>query len=491
MALDNAVPQRIGWGLLLAAVMLVTLYGAFGSVGADLYPLRTALGIARGVGAGLVVTWALDLWFDLRLTMPGLLLAVAAIVVLVAASEAAHAHCLARQQRLLIVGGGAGVRDLLSELEMTQTPFLPVGVVGNSAIAGAFDGVPVLGGIDDLPAVIDRERPDLVVLAVDQDRPAFFQRLLDAAEARFRVVELPQFYEHAFGRVPVREVNGAWFMSVLHLYRPPYSRAAKRSFDLAVAVAGLAISVPLLLLLWLAVELTPGPAVLRQERIGENGKRFMMCKFRTMQADAESEGGAVWSPTRDPRVTAVGRVMRRLRVDELPQLWNVLRGEMSIVGPRPERPEFLEQLEAHVPHWNRRHLVKPGLTGWAQINRGYTADINGSIEKLSFDLWYLRHRSLLVDLAICAKTVGIVVKGNPAATAARPPRAPVLQIRPAKSLVADLAPAPSRAADQQEARAQQQSADQVAPADILATLARTDSSRSTEASRPKRADPYA
>jgi lipopolysaccharide/colanic/teichoic acid biosynthesis glycosyltransferase len=130
-----------------------------------------------------------------------------------------------------------------------------------------------------------------------------------------------------------------------------------------------------------------------------------------MRADAEATG-AVWALERDPRITTTGRIMRKTRLDELPQLWNVLRGDMSIVGPRPERPEFVEELREAVPFWTRRHLVKPGITGWAQVRRGYTADASGTEEKLSYDLWYLRHRSLVVDLAICAKTFTTLVTGS-------------------------------------------------------------------------------
>jgi lipopolysaccharide/colanic/teichoic acid biosynthesis glycosyltransferase len=152
--------------------------------------------------------------------------------------------------------------------------------------------------------------------------------------------------------------------------------------------------------------------ILRQTRIGEHGRPFTIYKFRTMRADAEAPGEARWASSGDPRVTRVGGLLRRLRLDELPQLWNVLRGDMSIVGPRPERPEFLAQLQEEVPYWTRRHLIKPGVTGWAQIRRGYTADVAGSSDKLSFDLWYLRHRSLLVDVAICIQTIGTLLIGN-------------------------------------------------------------------------------
>src|SRR5207244_1196559 len=152
-----------------------------------------------------------------------------------------------------------------------------------------------------------------------------------------------------------RHLTPAWFMSVLHFYRRPYTRLSKRVFDLVVATAGLLLTAPLFPLIYLLVKRTPGPAIFRQTRLGEGGRHFTMIKFRTMRRDAEDSGLPVWAEERDPRITGVGRFLRKTRLDELPQLWNVLRGDMSIVGPRPERPEFLDYLHKAVPFWTRRH----------------------------------------------------------------------------------------------------------------------------------------
>ena len=211
--------------------------------------------------------------------------------------------------------------------------------------------------------------------------------------------------------MPVRLVTPTWFMSVLHLYRQPYTRAAKRVFDVVTASFGLLLVAPLLPLIALGVSRTPGPIIFRQLRLGESGLPFTILKFRTMRHDAESNG-AVWAAEDDQRATRFGAFLRKTRLDELPQLWNVLRGDMSIVGPRPERPEFVEQLQEAVPFWSRRLLVKPGVTGWAQLHRGYTADALGTADKLAYDLWYLRHRSLVLDLVICVKTFAVLVTGS-------------------------------------------------------------------------------
>ena len=163
----------------------------------------------------------------------------------------------------------------------------------------------------------------------------------------------------------------------------------------------LVVFLPLFPLLFLMILITPGSAIYRQNRIGANGHPFTILKFRTMSQHAERDGVPLWAADRDARVTAIGRVLRRSRLDELPQIWNVLRGDMSIVGPRPERPEFVSMLETEVPFWSRRDLLKPGITGWAQVRGGYASDALETEEKLAYDLWYLRHCSLLVDTVIC------------------------------------------------------------------------------------------
>jgi lipopolysaccharide/colanic/teichoic acid biosynthesis glycosyltransferase len=172
------------------------------------------------------------------------------------------------------------------------------------------------------------------------------------------------------------------------------------------------LAAPIFLLVAIAVRLSGRPVLIKQTRLGERGIRFDMYKFRTMIPAGEPVGIARWAAENDPRVTRVGRVLRRTRLDELPQLWNVIRGQMSIVGPRPERPEFIRVLEESIPFWNRRLLVKPGITGWAQIRGGYAADREGMATKLSYDLWYIRNRTLLLDVAICAKTCLTVVTGT-------------------------------------------------------------------------------
>ena len=227
------------------------------------------------------------------------------------------------------------------------------------------------------------------------------------------VVDLPHFCEHAFGRVPISCVSPRWFLGLIHLNQRAYPRVVKRLFDILTAGVGLLVTAPLWPVIAVVVHRSgPGGVLFRQKRLGEGGRVFEIVKFRTMVDGAEANGKAVWALEDDPRVTRVGRFLRRTRLDEIPQLWNVLRGDMSIVGPRPERPEFLEVLNSEIPYWTRRHFVKPGITGWAQVRHGYADDVDGTADKLAYDLYYLKHRSLVLDLAILLMTARILVTGS-------------------------------------------------------------------------------
>jgi exopolysaccharide biosynthesis polyprenyl glycosylphosphotransferase len=402
----------------LAAATLVTgvWYLAL-SLGCSAFRvIMPALGSAgrAGMGAlcGFVAVSAVATWAPWAQVHPLALIEMAgSIFLLLSAWERVVAASPALRRRVLIVGAVDGGAEVIHELAATgEKMYEVVGIVDDERETDVA-GVSLLGGLADLPWILELHRPDLVVLAVAKNRPDAFTALLDGSSAGFELLGLPEFHEQAFGRVPVRHVNAAWFMSVLHYYRRPYTQFAKRTFDVVGAVVALVLTAPIIVIVGLLVRRTPGPVIYRQTRLGERGRHFTMLKFRTMHDGAEAEGEAVWADEDDARTTGVGRFMRRSRIDEIPQLWNVLKGEMSIVGPRPERPEFVECLRQTVPFWTRRHLVKPGITGWAQVRHGYTSDAAGTAEKLSYDLWYLRHRSLVMDLAICAKTVATLLSG--------------------------------------------------------------------------------
>jgi lipopolysaccharide/colanic/teichoic acid biosynthesis glycosyltransferase len=379
--------SAIALSTLLAVTWFIALAKSFDAARLTLLSLGPAVAAALGTVTGGFVVCAIKVWIHVPLTPVELVDVAVGVFVLSWAWEAVVHRSVAGRRRVLVIGREDGGEALL------------VGIVGEEHS-------------DDIGRRVQEQRPDIVVLTSHDVRPEAFEQLLDVASCGFKLVGLSEFYEHAFGRVPVETLRPTWFVNVLHLYSRPYTRVAKRAFDLIVALIGLVAVSWLLPLLFLVVRKTggAGPVIFRQTRLGEGGKHFTIYKFRTMRVDAEV-AGAVWAAQDDPRITKAGKFMRKTRLDELPQLYNVLRGDMSIVGPRPERPEFLAQLQDAVPFWSRRHLVKPGITGWAQVRRGYTADAEGTADKLSYDLWYLRHRSLVIDLAVCVKTFTTVFTG--------------------------------------------------------------------------------
>jgi exopolysaccharide biosynthesis polyprenyl glycosylphosphotransferase len=382
---------------LLAAVWLICLRSAFAAVHLTLgVPIRCAVGTATGfVGASAVALWVPGLGMSVWTIS-----ALAASVFTLTTIWEGVAQQVVAKRRVLVVGASSCAAEIADAVDGEgRTPFAVVGVVDDEP-----DDTERLGSVAELSRIIDEQRPDLIVLTDAETSAKALDRLLAAPVDGFKVVGLAHFFEHAFGRVPLRDLSPTWFMSVLHLRRPTYTRFAKRTFDVVFASLGLALTAPLWPVIAMLVRLTPGPVIYRQTRVGEGGKHFAMFKFRTMRADAEADRAA-YADLHDPRVTSVGRALRRCHLDELPQFWNVLTGDMSIVGPRPERPEFIPMLEEAVPFFSRRLLVKPGVTGWAQLRSDYSSDAEGAADKLSYDLWYLRHRNLLVDLAICAKTL--------------------------------------------------------------------------------------
>jgi exopolysaccharide biosynthesis polyprenyl glycosylphosphotransferase len=382
----------------IAALWLACLRAAFASAPYALGPWVPA---ALGTFTGLVCVAALNPHLPALHLSPGALVGAAAgIVVSIGVWEWVIERTLCRR-RVLFVGS-----DGHDEIEAAVEGGRPAGL---ELLRAPADDPPAEALPDALVDVVRAQRPDLIVLTDDTSSPAALDRLLDICDGRFRVANLISFYEYALGWVPLHRITPMWFLSLIHVRQQPYGRAVKRAFDLVVASAGLLVTAPLLPLIALAVRRTPGPVIFRQVRVGEGGRRFVIYKFRTMVHDAERPGEAVLAVDRDPRTTRIGAFLRRTHLDELPQLVNVIKGDMSMVGPRPERPEFIAMLEDSIPFWNRRLLIKPGMTGWAQVHCGYASDREAMYEKLAYDFWYLRHRNLTVDLAICVRTLKVVV----------------------------------------------------------------------------------
>jgi exopolysaccharide biosynthesis polyprenyl glycosylphosphotransferase len=351
------------------------------------------------------------------------------VVCSLVAWRALYAHVLTQptfRQRLLIVGAGRSGAELARELAgvpSTGSPYAGSGfeVVGfvddNPAKAGAIvAGAPVLGDRYAIRQLIPEHKVDTLVLAVSSAHnihPELFQILLDCREQGIHLEPMTSLYERLTGKVPVEHAGRS-----LQLILPPSDIpslrvfwVAKRVFDLGAGLLGLAIVAALAP--WVALAnaiLCPGPLFYEQTRVGQGGRPFQLSKFRSMIPNAEAERGPVWASSADCRVTPVGRFLRRAHLDELPQFWNVLKGEMSVVGPRPERPGFVAELLPKVPFYQARHAVRPGITGWAQVRYEYGSSEQDALVKLQFDLYYIKHQSLYLELSILVKTAAVMLR---------------------------------------------------------------------------------
>lgn len=318
-------------------------------------------------------------------------------------------------RRVLLVGAGESGQHLLRTIRsLDPPPFYLVGLVDDDPEKQGqeIEGARVLGDSRNLLDLIEREAiSDIIVAILGPMRGEMFQALLDAYEQGVEITRMPVAYEELLNRVPINYLESDWLLrSFVHEVRvSSFYLLIKRLMDIGGALAGLFLLALVLPWVSLAILLETGrPVFYLQTRLGQGGRPYRLVKFRTMRQDAEADGRAHWAREEDPRATKVGHVLRKTYLDELPQFLNVLRGEMSLVGPRPERPELVAELEKHIPFYRARLLVKPGITGWAQINYGKGASIQGSAEKLEYDLYYIKHRSLWLDLWILLRTVGQV-----------------------------------------------------------------------------------
>jgi exopolysaccharide biosynthesis polyprenyl glycosylphosphotransferase len=321
------------------------------------------------------------------------------------------------QRRVLVVGAGWAGETIVRAVTKSQPrQYVVVGLIDDDhhKHGQVVGGVPVLGGCENLLTAIQSNQVSEVVLAISGEiQGATFKALLDCQAHGVPVVRMASLYEQITGYVPLEHLDADWvitsFMDRAHSSR--WSQLAQRGLDIAIALVGLlglGVFGPLIAAaIWLD---SPGPILYRQTRLGQGGRPFELLKFRTMVPNAEADGQARWASHDDERVTRVGRFLRRTRLDEAPQFWNILKGEMGLAGPRPERPEFISALERHIPFYRARLMVKPGLTGWAQVNFGYGDSIEDMFVKLQYDLYYIKHRSLWLDLQILIRTVAVVLR---------------------------------------------------------------------------------
>ena len=410
-AVSRGHPEAItGSLLLLLSVGFVALYQA-ALYFLDLYDLRVAAedrnrGTRLIRALGLAVFAMATVLTMLRIRPPegvafgGAFGAILGVIV----ARGLLGSALSHPTRLLVVGHGTRAQRLLELLDRAEE---------STQVAALVDERRLAPGKESLLEVARRTRAEAVILATEPGQEQATPE--DLARCRYsgiRVYGAAQYCERILRRIPVHVLDGVQFATADELSQGLLRRASKRAFDIVVAGSLLVLAAPLMALLVVVIRLdSRGPAVYRQERVGRNGTIYALWKLRSMRLDAE-KNGAVWAQARDHRVTRVGRFIRKTRMDEIPQVFNVLRGDMSFVGPRPERPVFIEIISRDVPYYALREGVKPGITGWAQIRYPYGASVEDGRNKLEFDLYYVKNGTLFLDLAIIFHTVRHVLLGR-------------------------------------------------------------------------------
>jgi len=323
------------------------------------------------------------------------------------------------QERILVVGTGETARKVVRQiLDQREFAYRVIGFIDDDAsrVGERIVNPGIIGTPADMAALIDRHHIDRIVVGLSDRRGKLpVEELLRAKMAGIRVEDATTTYERVTGKILIDDLRPSWLIFSDGFRVSRMTRGIKRSIDLTLALVFGILSLPLMLLTAIAIAIDSGrPILYCQERVGENGKTFTLCKFRSMRTDAE-QGTPIWARDGDDRVTRVGRFIRLARLDELPQFWNVLRGDMSFVGPRPERPFFVAELAKAIPFYQQRHAVKPGLTGWAQVKYRYGSSLEDAMEKLRYDLYYIKHLSVFFDLTIVFDTVKVVLFGKGAA----------------------------------------------------------------------------
>jgi sugar transferase (PEP-CTERM system associated) len=319
--------------------------------------------------------------------------------------------------RVLVLGTGPEARVVEASLNASDTPGLQI--VGFYALEKTQETVVspnrVLAKVGSIEDLVKRLGVREIIVAVREQRGGVLplRGLLECRLNGIQITDLARFFERVHGRVPIESLKASWLIYGNGFRQNWLRRVVKRTFDIVIAAAMLVLLLPLMAIVAVLISLErAGPVIYRQERIGLGGVPFVVLKFRSMQQDAEGDGTARWAAPNDSRITALGRILRRSRIDELPQLFNVLNGEMSFVGPRPERPVFVSMLTEQIPFYAVRHSVKPGITGWAQVRFSYGATVEQSVKKLEYDLYYVKNNTLFLDILVLLETIRVVLLGE-------------------------------------------------------------------------------
>jgi sugar transferase (PEP-CTERM system associated) len=415
--LDNGLFKT----LLVAAVCQSCLYFA------DLYNLRVVsdrrelfIRIIQALGSASFILAMIYFWVPTLIIGRGVFMLAALFIMLSVTGwrvlfEWASGRARPRE-RLLLVGTTAPAVALAREMYERRFE-MGVEIVGfvdpdPGRVGEAVINPGVIGTIEDIPSIVRARRVDRVVVSLANARGTLpMDKLLEMKLEGVSFAHLASVYEEYSGKIAVENLRPSWLIFSEGFRKSRLVSVSKRLVDVLLAGAGLVLAMPLIGLVALAIRLTSsGPVLYHQRRVGQHGRVFVIHKFRSMRTDAEHGTGPVWaSKAGDSRVTPIGGFLRRTRIDELPQLWNVLKGDMSFVGPRPERPEFVAELTKQIPYYGQRHVVRPGITGWAQVRYTYGASQEDALQKLQYDLFYIKNLSLALDLFIILNTVKTVV----------------------------------------------------------------------------------
>ena len=421
MAIDIQV-----WGKILLVVFICQLSLYYN----DLYDFRIRdtymeLGLRLVQAMGISSISLAAIYYAFPSTMLGrgvFLISIIFLFILVSSWRYLYSWTLKKQmfsEHVMIIGSGDLAQSIVHEIGTRQdSGYHIVAVVDNPNAnvdaASTMAAQPIFSDFDQIYDRVVELSVGKVVVALGENRGKFpVNELLRCKMAGIQVLDGIGFYEGLAGKILVESLRPSWLIFSQGFKKSRMTRATKRLTGIVLSVLGIIVTFPLSLLsaLWIKLD-SPGPIFYSQIRSGEGGKPFRLFKFRSMSCDAESDSGAIWAEEDDPRITKAGRIMRKLRIDEIPQMWNVLKGDMSFVGPRPERPEFVSKLEKIIPFYVQRMNVKPGITGWAQVSYPYTASVRDAGEKLKYDLFYIKNMNFVFDLTIMLQTIKIILWGR-------------------------------------------------------------------------------
>lgn len=407
--------------LIIAVCQLVFHYTDFYDLQATACPLKLALRIIQSLGVASIILAFIYYCAPNMVVGRGIfLIGISFIAILTHGWR--FLTCLLFQikgfsQKILIVGSGNLARHVAQEvLARKDSAFEILGFVDKDPgkVGQTVLNPKIVGTYDQLCDIAERHIPATLVVAIDDRRNSFpLNELLTCKMQGITIEDYSTFLEKLTGKLMVENLNPSHLIFSDGFKKSKIMLAIRRLTEIFLSLAGLIILSPLILLVSIVIKIdSQGPVFFEQERVGENGRTFNIYKFRSMRSDAESHTGPIWAIENDPRITRVGRHIRKFRIDEIPQLWNVLKGDMSFIGPRPERLCFVEELTKMIPYYSQRHSVKPGITGWAQTKYPYGASVKDALEKLKYELYYIKNMSPFFDLFILFETVKIVLSGK-------------------------------------------------------------------------------